>query len=75
MFVFTTILDFIISIYSVYKYDQIRLANSPIETVLYFTNMAIYNQHSSLCFDKILEALVVLLKYHIQMDSNFDLAV
>lgn len=72
---FTTILDFIVSIYSVLKYDSIRLANSPIETILYFTNLAIYNHQAGLPFDKILEALVVLLRYHNLMDMNFDLDV
>jgi hypothetical protein len=72
-FVFTTILDFIISIYSNAKYDSVRLAISPIETILYFANITINNQQAGLPFEKILEALSILLKYHCKMDKNFEL--
>lgn len=70
-FVFTTIYDFIISIYSIIKYDNVRIKHSPIETVLYFANMAISNHSAGLPFEKIIETLTILLKYHFKTDKNF----
>lgn len=71
LFVFTNVLDFISSSYSILKFDSWRLTHSPIETMLYFLNLAIYNQQNGLPFDKILDTFAIVLKFHCKMDPNF----
>ena len=54
---FSTVLDFTVSIYSTHKYDPVKLRHSPIESILYFTNAAVHE--NGLPFHQILDCLIV----------------
>ena len=68
---FSTVLEFIVSIYSTQKYDLVKMRGSPIESILYFTNVAVHQ--NGLPFEPIIDCLVVLLKYLLLFDSTCDI--
>lgn len=59
------------AIYSVQKLDPVKLKSNPIESILYFTNMAVHQ--NGLPFEQILDCLIVLLRYLLCFDSGCDI--
>ena len=68
---FSTVLEFIVSIYSTQKYDLVKMQDNPIESILYFTNAAVHQ--NGLPFEQILDCLIVLLKYLLLFDTTCDI--